>query len=409
MLRKVVLLTLLSAVFFFPRNGSAQARIRISKEMNAASLLDISGFKSKTEGAPALFRQTLESDLCRSGWFVFSGAGSAEYAIGGEAGPDGSSLAVRCEVYHVSTRERYFGKSYKAPEADARKLAHRVADDIVFALTGQPGMAATRILLAGNRTGSKEIYLCDADGQNLRQITSDKALSLFPKWGPDAGQFVYTSDKSLFFDIYLVNLSTGNRRCIANFPGLNSGATISPDGREAAMTLSKDGNPDLFVMDINSGRLTRLTSTRHAAEASPSWSPDGRQIVFVSDRAGAPQLYITDRKSGESKRITVSGGQNVDPDWGANGFIAYGSLIGKLFQVFVLNPASLETQPIQISREDAAYEDPAWAPDGRHIVCTRTQNYRSRIFIIDTMSPSCISLLPDSEKGDWCSPDWSPK
>lgn len=398
---------LVLAALLVPLSGSSQ--VRVVKSMNEVSLLDMSMFKSLSDGAPALFYRILETDLTRSEYFKIVNGAHAEYALLGNAAREGSGLIVRCEAYNVISKERYLSKTFKASEEEARQLAHQVADEIVMALTGRPGMASSRLALVGNRTGNKELYLCDADGQNLRQLTFDKTLSLAPKWGPDGRQLVYTSFRSQFPDVYLITLG-GNSwkgKCIANFPGLNACAAISPDGREVALTLSKDGNPDLFIMELSSRRLTRLTTTKRAGEASPSWSPDGRQIVFVSDRSGFPQLYIVDRDGGEPKRITSAGSQNVDPDWGANGFIAYSSLIGSLFQVFVLNPATLATQ--QITLEDASYEDPSWAPDGRHLACTRTQHYHSRIFIVDMISRSCISLLPDSATGDWSATDWSPK
>ncbi|MBU4199903.1 MAG: hypothetical protein KKG09_04935 [Verrucomicrobia bacterium] len=395
------------AALIAPLAGSSQ--VRVVKSMNEVSLLDMGMFKSLSDGAPALFRRILETDLTRSEYFKIVNGLRAEYALLGNATLEGSSLIVRCEAYNVISKERYLSKTFKASEDEARKLAHQVADEIVMALTGRPGMASSRLALVGNRTGYKELYLCDADGQNLRQLTFDKTLSLAPKWGPDGRQMVYTSYRSQFPDVYLITLGNNSwkGKCIANFPGLNACAAISPDGREVALTLSKDGNPDLFIMKISSRRLTRLTATKRAGEASPSWSPDGRQIVFVSDRSGSPQLYIMDRDGGEPKRITSAGSQNVDPDWGANGFIAYSSLIGSLFQVFVLNPATLAIQ--QITPEDASYEDPSWAPDGRHLACARTQRYHSRIIIVDMISRSCISLLPDSATGDWSSVNWSPR
>lgn len=402
-----MLLAFFSAVLVLQPACFAQD-ITVSKTGAELFLLDVSGFKSQSaEGAPALFRQTMESDLARSGWFTIISSGRAEFTIVGASEQDGSSLRVRCEAYHVITQDRYLGKTYQAAVDDARKLAHRVSDDIVFALTGQPGIACTRIVMVGTRTGQKELYVCDADGKNFRQLTNDKTVSVGPKWGPDGTQLVYTSYRSQFPDVYLTDLTTGTRKCIARYPGLNACPAISPDGRTVALILSKEGNPDLFVKDLSSGRLTRLTSTKQAAEASPSWSPDGTRIVFVSDTAGSPQLYIISKDGKEPKRVTGSGSENVDPDWGLNGFIAYSSRAGQQYQICVLNPETLDIR--QVTQADADYEDPSWAPDGRHIVCVRTQRYRSRIFIIDTMSSSCINLLPDSETGEWYSPDWSAK
>ncbi len=402
-LRWIWMLTILVAPL------SAPSQVRVIKELNEVSLLDLAAFTSRSDGAPELFRRILESDLARSDYFKIVAGGRAEYALTGSAELDGATLLVRCEAYNTATRERHLVKTFKGAAAEARRLAHTAADEIILALTGRPGMAATRFVLVGKRNGSKELFLCDADGYNLRQLTSDRTLSLAPKWGPDGKQIVYTSFRSQFPDVYLITLSgsSWNGKCIASYPGLNTCAAISPDGRTVALTLSKSGNPDLFSMDLASRRLTQLTRTPRAAEASPAWAPDGRRIVFVSDRSGTPQLYIMDRGGGEPRRITSAGSQNVDPDWGGNGFIAYSSLVGGLFQIFILNPETLET--IQLTREDASYEDPSWAPDRRHLVCAGVRNYQSRLFIVDMLTRSCISLFPDSIQGDWSAPGWSPK
>jgi len=399
---------ILFSFFLLSPRIDCRAQVRVVKGQNEVSFLDLSGFKSGTDSASVSFRRTLESDLTRSGWFNLSGGGRAEFTVVGDAQPDGNRIAVRCEAYKVMTRERCFSKTYRGDDREVRSLAHSVADDLVFALTGQPGMAASKIAMIGNRTGRKEIYICDADGAGLRQLTRDNAISLNPRWSPDGRQIIYTSYyRTQFPDIFLITLATRARACLADFPGLNSSGAFSPGGKEAALILSKDGNPELYVMNINSDRPTRLTFTKRAAEASPSWSPNGNEIVFVSDSSGTPQLYIIGRSGGEPRRIAVGGAQNVDPDWGANGYIVYSSLFGGQFQVFVLNPASGQTR--QISSNDANYEDPSWAPDGRHIFCVRRQDYHSRIFIVDTLSSACINLMAESEKGDWLSPDCSGK
>ena len=166
-----------------------------------------------------------------------------------------------------------------------------------------------------------------------------------------------------------------------------------------------DGNPELYIVELRSGRLTRLTKTRHAAEASPSWSPDGRLIVFVSDSSGSPQLYVASRSGGKHRRITFRGNENVSPDWGPGGKIVYSSRREGRYQICVVDPSSGET--IQLTRDYVDHEDPSWAPDGRHIVYSRTVQYRSSLYILDTMGDPEIPLM--SMRGDWYSPAWSPK
>ena len=206
-------------------------------------------------------------------------------------------------------------------------------------------------------------------------------------------------------DIYMIELATGARKRVSNFPGLNTGGVISPNGSEMAMVLSKDGNPELFVKNLNTGALTKLTNTKRAAEASPSWSPDGNNIVYVSDQSGTPQLYILSKNGGAPRRLTSRGNQNVAPDWGPNGKIAFCSLMGGHYQICVIDPTTLAIQQLVIDGAD--YEDPCWAPDGRHIACSKAVAYRSKIVLLDTLGDAPIALT--EYPGDWYSPAWSPK
>ncbi len=382
--------------------------ITVSKPGADRFAIDLSGFRvGAGDETASLFLKTLESNLLRSGWFAVVGASQADFRITGDAGMSGAELRVKCEARRAGSGERLLGKSHKATAGEVRALAHKVSDELVLALTGRPGMASSRIAMVGTLTGSKELYLCDADGGGLVQITNDKTVSVSPKWGPDGTSLVYTSFRSRFPDVYLVNIVTGERECIARYPGLNACASISPDGRRVALTLSKDGNPDLFIKELSGGRLTRLTTMKHSAQASPSWSPDGRRIVFVSDVAGSPQLYLMSSGGGSPRRITSRGSENVDPDWGVNGLIAYSSRVDGRYVICVINPDTMEFR--QISRANADYDSPSWAPDGRHIVCERRLGYRSGVFIIDTMSDSCISVLLETISGEWHSPSWSKK
>lgn len=394
------------AAAFAAQTALGQVSVRKQPNPGEISPLDISGFTAGQGISEALFRKTLEEDLLRSGWFAIIRSGRGEFAVTGSAEANGADLAVKCEVFEVFTRDRLLGKTYGARAGEARRLAHKVADEIVLAITGKPGIASSQIALVRARAGKKELYLCDSDGANLRQITRDNTLNLSPKFGPDGKTLIYTTFFSRFPDVCLYDLASGKRTIVASYPGLNACGAISPSGHEIALTLSKGGNPDIFIMEIAGRRLTRLTDTRKYAEASPAWSPDGRRIVFVSDRGGSPQLYVMNRAGGEADRISSLGSENVDPDWGVNGYVACSTKLGGRYQISVINPDTKEVS--QITNDGLNYEDPSWAPDGRHLVCTVKRNYQSSLFIIDMMTGVKVALLSDKETGDWSMGDWSP-
>ena len=379
--------------------GSGWAQVTVVKGAGQKTSIDWSAFQS-TDGIGQLFTRVLTDDLQRSGWFVRGGPGQAELALTGQAGQGG----VQAIVYSRMAQRQVYGKRYPMNPQEVRRLAHRVADEIIEAVTGKKGIASGRIALVGNRTGKKEIYLMDADGHGLQQLTRDNNVSITPNWGPGGRQLVYTSYLKGFPDIFLIEMASGARQRIAYYSGLNTGGAISPDGREMAMILSKDGNPELYVRDLRGGALTRLTQTLRSAEASPSWSPDGRQIVYVSDQAGSPQLYVMSRSGGNPRRLTTRGSQNVAPDWGRNNVIAYASLFGGRWNVSIIDPMGGESR--QVTPGDADYEDPSWAPDGRHLVAGRAIRYASKVVLLDTMGDPPLVLTDYS--GDWTSPAWAP-
>ncbi|MBW7908547.1 MAG: PD40 domain-containing protein [Kiritimatiellae bacterium] len=393
MKRLLVVLVFLCAV------GLASAQVRVVKSAGQKTSIDWSAYQAG-DAVGQTFIKVLGDDLLRSGWFTRGTPGQAELALTGQAGQGGAQAIV----YERAAWQQVYGKRYPLSAQDARRVAHVVADEIVAAVTGKRGIASGRIALVGTRTGKKELYLMDADGQGLQQLTRDNSVSIAPNWGPGGRQLVYTSYLKGFPDIFLIEVASGARRRVAYYSGLNTGGAISPDGRQMAMVLSKDGNPELYVRDLNGGQLTRLTQTQRSAEASPSWSPDGRQIVYVSDQSGSPQLYIVSRSGGAPRRLTSRGSQNVAPDWGANNAIAYASLFGGRWNISIVDPNGGE--PRQITPGDADYEDPSWAPDGRHLVAGRAVRYASRVVLLDTMGDSPIVLT--DYPGDWTSPAWAP-
>jgi len=381
--------------------GAPAADITIVKAGGNKVGIDLSGLTAGDAGA-ALFRKTLENDLDRSGWFKVVAGGAAR--VSGAARDSGGRLAVRCEVRGAADGRTYLSKTYAEDSGRARRLAHAVADDIVYALKGVRGIASTRIVMVGRRGGRKDLYVCDADGGALVQLTQDGAPCLAPSWSPDAQAIFYTSFYRGFPDVYRIDLVSNRRARVSGFPGLNAGARLSPDGRSLAIILSKDGNPDLYVMQLGSGYLTRLTRTRHAAEASPCWSPDGRQLVFVSDRDGSPQLYLVGAAGGGERRITFRGTQNVAPDWGPNGRIAYSSKRGS-FQICLTDANGREAE--QLTADGADHEDPSWAPNGRHLVYVKTAGWQSDLYVLDTLGDPEVRLT--RLEGNWYSPAWSPR
>lgn len=405
-----MLIGILMLVWMIHAAAAQDHRVVVGVGMAAKRSFAVTGFKGDA-GAAGMVAQVLKNDLELSGHFRIGTAETAEFIQQGTVRVERNHGIIECSVILRSTQQVVLSRKYEGSEQDLRRMVHRLTDDIVETITGQKGIAQTKIAFVWTVDGKKELAVMDYDGHNVRQLTQDKSLSARPRWSPDGKQIVYTSYMNRFPDVIEINLFTGQRRRLAAYPGLNSGAVYSPDGNSIALTLSKDGNPELYVMDASGGGLQRLTQTK-GAESSPTWSPDGQYIAYVSDMAGTPQIYRIHRSGGEPERLTFSPSYNTEPDWSrppATGqlqpMLAVTSRVGGKFQIGVYNSSTRAVEP-KVA-DDADNEDPSWAPNGRHLVFTKTRGGRTRLCLLDVLTGEVVQL-PELKQGGASQPAWGP-
>jgi TolB protein len=330
-------------------------------------------------GLSAADAKVLSNDLVMSGYFnVVPQAGAA-------------FVVTRLGTVADRAGKEVLQKGYAS--ASGRVAVHAFADDIVETLTGNKGIAHTKIAFAGTRTGKKEIYTCDADGANVVQLTKDGSISVAPCLSPDGSSLVYTGYKSGYADVYEIKLVSGARDRIIKYPGTNSGAAYSPDGGRLAVTLSKDGNPELYVTGAGGGGARRLTRTP-GVESSPTWSPDGSEIIYSSDDRGTPQLYRISA-SGGSGRLIGGGGYSTEPNWSPDGKkVAFNTRSGS-FMVSILDLGSGETRTV------GEGQDPVWGADSRHLIFASGGS----LILLDTQTGRRTTLV--SGLGKISEPTWS--
>ncbi len=277
------------------------------------------------------------------------------------------------------------GKRYTVDLADAMRSAHHFADEVVLQLTGEPGIAQTRVLFSRGSGEVRELYLVDYDGENIRQVTRNASLNLTPRWSPDLARIAYTSYFRGRQRLLVLDTATGRSTRVADFDGLNVDAAWSPAGTELAVTLSRDGNAEIYRVRPNGDIIQRLTFDP-SIECSPCWDPTGQQIAFTSDRTGSPQVYVMDRDGTNRRRITFDGRYNDSAAWSPQGDrIAYVSRVEGQFQVFSVEPDGSDVHQITFPQE-RDNEDPSWAPDGRHLVVSSNRSGSTNLWVIDVES-----------------------
>ncbi|MFQ5830623.1 MAG: Tol-Pal system beta propeller repeat protein TolB [Candidatus Methylomirabilia bacterium] len=373
------------------------------------------------------FPQVIRADLKFSGLFsVVAGTAPlpaddpeklketwAEFrAAGAHAGLHGLLLLGREQVeaemrlYDLTSADfqRIAAKKFTLDRSQARRLAHKISDEVVYQFTGEPGIADTKIAAVGTGSGTKELYVMDYDGFGLTRLTMTDSINLSPSWSPDARSVAFTS--FMWGYPYLFRLFAFERRpvqLLAGFAGLNSSPAWSPDGKFVATTLTKDGNPDIYTLNVATGTLGRLT--RHwGIDTDPSWSPTGRELAFASERAGAAQIFIMDAEGTNVRRLTRAGGFNTQPRWSPKGdVIVYTSRQGGTHDLWAINVdgSNLRRLTFGVGSNESA----AWAPNGRHLVFQSNRLGTWQLFTV--LADGSNQRRLTRKAGEFTSPSWS--
>ena len=315
----------------------------------------------------------------------------------------GSRVEVEARLFDVFWGRQIMGKRLLGDIRHYRELMHRLAEAIIMKLTGQGGIFLTKLAFVSNRTGHKEIYVSDFDGQNAVQVTHDKSIAMMPRWSPDGSKLLYISYKGGSGPmLYMMDLTMGRSKLISGRKGLNIGASWSPNGTKIALTLSTKGNPDIYLIDLNGKILKRLTD-HWAIDVSPVFSPDGKKIAFVSNRSGSPQIYVMELGSGRVERLSFEGKYNTSPSWSKLDRIAYASMNNGSFNICTIDAEGGE--PRYLTQDQGQNEDPCWSPDGRYIVFSSNRTGRYHLYIMTARGQNQKRITYGD--GDHSAPSWS--
>jgi TolB protein len=285
-----------------------------------------------------------------------------------------------------------------------RMAVHGAADAVQEWMTGQRGMAQTRIAFIR----ANIVRFLDSDGEQEQAIPMLGA-ALSPSWHP-GGTMVAYNTFGPESRIVLHDLRTGKARDLgAQRNTTHVTPVFTPDGKSLAYSLSTENGADLYLMPLDGESFPRrVTVGRGSMNVQPSFSPDGNRIAFMSDRSGHPEVYIMDADGTNVDIFTAFdfGDQNyrASPDWSPDGRqVTFQTRIDGRFQIFTMTLR--DRQPKQLTSE-GENEDPSWAPDGRHLVFASSRSGTRQLWILDTESGRLRQL---TQVGGSRLPAWSPR
>ncbi len=370
---------------------------------NAKVYLDVYGttFKKITIGIPAFKSEKLDKstadmsdvlnrDLDLSGFFITAPASlidkelinegieksEVKFASWRSIGIDlvckarvqvaGGELTLEAFVYDTLDGSIMLAKRYKAKTGEARRVVHRLADDIIFAATGEKGICSSRILFTAGRRSLKEVYISDFDGQNVSRLTNYRSITVSPSLSPNGKYLAYTSYKEGRPNLYVTDFDHKGEIFVDRSEGMKIG-TAWLNNSTLVYSHTSGRTSTIYAFDVGS-RSKRVILQRDGILTSPTVSADGSRLVFVSDMYGTPQIFSKGLPSGEIKRLTYSGKYNSAPSYSPKGdLIAFICNVGS-FEVCTMNSDGSNQRVL--TNDGSVNDSPQFSTCGRYIIYT---------------------------------------
>lgn len=379
----VAVLTLVSTT------GRSAEELVVKVRVDPTKVIPVSVSGYSGEVASAL-KFDLESAGCE-----YVSADQAQFLLS----PAPSSSASVSGLLTTSSKNEMLRKAYSG--AADRTLAHALANDVIQAITGQKGVAGSKIAFRIDQGGNEEIGIADSDGYNLIPITTDRSLSKGPAWIPGKMEVVYATWRLGPPQILLHRLTTGERKKVVGLPGGSHSPAVSPDGSKVAFISARGGSsPDLYVVNMDGSGLKRLTKNDDD-ESSPAWSPDGKTLLYSSRYKGNSLLFTAPADgSGSPARLRVVGVLNAtEPDWSPDGKTI----------VFTTQRGGFEICTVPADGGSSTTicpgEDPSWAPNSRTVVFVNRKGDDRVLSLLDVPTKRVKDLRRIS--GSCSQPSWA--
>ncbi|MGE0699950.1 MAG: Tol-Pal system beta propeller repeat protein TolB [Hyphomicrobiaceae bacterium] len=299
----------------------------------------------------------------------------AEALVVGRVGRSGDGrIRAEFRLWDVVLGKQLTGQQLATSAQSWRRIGHIIADQVWEKLTLEKGWCDTRVVFV-DETGPKQkrvkrLGIMDQDGANLRYLSTGQELVITPRFSPTSQEITYMTYTRGEPRVVLMNIETGQRQVVGDFPGISFAPRFSPDGQRIVMSQGENGVTGLIEMDLRSRQVRRLTDPV-SIDTGPCYSPDGRQIVFESDREGTQQLYLMPAGGGAIRRLSTSDGRYSTPVWSPRGdYIAFTKQLGGRFLIGVMKT---DGSGERVLSDGFHNEGPTWAPNGYFIMFFREQ------------------------------------
>jgi TolB protein len=274
-----------------------------------------------------------------------------------------------------------------------------------------------RIVFESTRDGpDADIFVMQADGTVVVQLTRNEAYDGNPVWTPDGRFIVFASERDGNAEVYRMRADGSDLVNLTRHPGADGHPKVSPDGRLIYFnsnrssdpatfsrgTMDRDHNHEIYTMTLDGGDVRRVTDLPDW-DTYPTVSPDGRQLLWrriaptggKSESGRNSEVFWMDLETGEQKNLTANQAYDGWPAWSPDGKrIAFASnRANSEFEAFDIYVAEADgSNPVRVTFGDGiegrgSWTKPSFSADGKRILCTRSVGTSVDIFVISLNAP----------------------
>ncbi len=263
------------------------------------------------------------------------------------------------------------------------------------------------------RDGNFEIYSMNANGQNVKNLTNNKALDFWSSWSPDGKHIVFYSNRDGNNEIYRMDADGKNPLNLSEHPSNDYLPAWSPDGKKIAFTSDRDHKSrEIYTMNLDGSNVIRITTNEYFEEV-PTWSLDGSKILFTrqikepsdTSHAANGEIFIMDADGRNEKRLTFKKGFDSGAKFSPDGkkIAFYGPTEEKNFELFMMD--SDGNNMINLTNDVLEDYSPSWSPDGKWIAYSSGTPEQYDVWLIHVESRKKIRLTTEPKRNEtpvWC-------
>jgi TolB protein len=315
-------------------------------------------------------------------------------------------------LFDVYSNKQLFTKTTRVHVSGFRKVAHQLSDHIYEALLGESGSfntLLTYVTVTTDAKGDKEyrLNISDSDAMNVKSRIKLKTPILSPVWSPDRSyehkKIAYVSFENDRSEVFVWHPYTRRKiEKLPRFDGIASAPSWHPDGKSLVLTLSKNGNKDIYSYTLADKKLTQLTHNP-SIDTEASYSPDGTQLAFTSNRSGQVQIYIKNLSTGKINRATFEGRYNAKAVFSPDGkSLAMVHRVDNDYRIAMLD---IKTKDLSVMTNNELDESPYFSPNGDMIIFATNRNNKNLLSVVSVEGNRSYEL--SSQTGEVREPNWS--